>query len=180
MPHGDHEVRSGEDVQFAELDLFGRIEVAGGPQDDEQRVVVAFQFAALVGLDGVLDGQFVQAEEFTQLGEIVRVGLIEADPRHRLGVRPEQAGCLGQRRGAGHPLAGDVDGVARDGARRLFRGDGHLLGNGEAVSVAALRRFADEGTLGAHHGALDLFRDGDEPFEGRQPVEGEFGISSWD
>ncbi|MPM38375.1 hypothetical protein SDC9_85004 [bioreactor metagenome] len=171
MPHGDHEVRPGEDVQFAELDFFGRVEVPGRPQDDEEGVVVAFQLAALVGLDGILDGQFMQPEQVAQLDEIVRVGLIEADPRHRFGIRPEQGCCFGQRCRAGDALAGDVDRVAGDGARGLFRGDGDLLGNGEAVSVAALGRLADEGTVGAHHGALDLFRDRDEPSGGRQPAE---------
>ena len=76
MAHRQHEILAGEDVQLAELNLFNIIEIACGPQHHEQGVVVAFELAALVGDDGVLNGQLVQLEQLAQLGEVFGVRLI--------------------------------------------------------------------------------------------------------
>lgn len=48
VPDGDAEVRANKDVEFAEFDLFPGIQVAGCPQDDEQRLAVAFELGPLV------------------------------------------------------------------------------------------------------------------------------------
>ena len=65
-----------EDVDLAELDLLDVVEVGGRAKDDEQRVAVALELGPLVGDDGVLDGDLVQAE---LLG-------------HRAGAAPRPAG----------------------------------------------------------------------------------------
>ncbi len=44
VPDGDHEVGAHEDVQFAEIDLLGRVQIAGRAQDDEECVAVALSF----------------------------------------------------------------------------------------------------------------------------------------
>ncbi len=62
MADRDHEVRADEDVEFAEVDLLGRVQVTGRAQDDEERVAVAFQLGALVCLHRVLDRERVQVE----------------------------------------------------------------------------------------------------------------------
>ena len=59
---GDDEVGADEDVDLAELDLLDVVEVARRAQDHEERVAVALELGPLVGDDGVLDGQLVQAE----------------------------------------------------------------------------------------------------------------------
>lgn len=79
---GDHEVGSDEDVQLAEVDLLGRVQVAGCAQHHEQGVAVAFQLGSLVSLQRVLDRQRVQVELF---GDGQQLGLgrpVQADPRH--------------------------------------------------------------------------------------------------
>lgn len=62
MADRDQEVAADEDVQLAEVDLLLGVEVAGGAQDDEERLAVALQLGALMGLQCVLDGQLVQVE----------------------------------------------------------------------------------------------------------------------
>ncbi len=59
MPDGDGEVRSDEHVDFPELDLLRRVEVAGGSQHNELDVAVAFQFRPLVAGERVLDREVV-------------------------------------------------------------------------------------------------------------------------
>ncbi|GHD61566.1 hypothetical protein GCM10010317_055520 [Streptomyces mirabilis] len=54
--------------------------VDGGPHDEEEGVVVAFQLGALVGVEGVLDGQGVQAEGARDGLELVLGGFVQADP----------------------------------------------------------------------------------------------------
>ena len=51
-----------EDVDLAELDLLGVVEIGRGAQHDEQRVAVALQLWPLVGNDRVLDRYLVEAE----------------------------------------------------------------------------------------------------------------------
>ena len=66
MPHREHEVGAHEDVDLAELDLLGVIEVARRSKDDEKRVPVALELRPLVSDDRVLDGELVELE---RLGE---------------------------------------------------------------------------------------------------------------
>ncbi len=62
VANGDDEVGANEDVELAELDRLSRVEVAGGAQDDEERAIVALQLRPLVGFDGILHRELVQAE----------------------------------------------------------------------------------------------------------------------
>ena len=83
MPDRHHEVRAGEYVQLAELDLLGLVEVAGRPQHGEQGVAVALQLGALVRRDRVLHGQRVQAELRRRPPRSPSsVGPVQADPGH--------------------------------------------------------------------------------------------------
>ena len=79
---GEHEVRSDEDVDLAELDLLVLVEVGGRAQHDEQRVAVALELRPLVGDDRVLDRDLVEAE---LLGDGQELGFgrpEQPDPRH--------------------------------------------------------------------------------------------------
>ena len=98
---GEHEVRADEHVDLAELDLLDLVQVAGGAQHHEQGVAVAFQLGSLVGDDGVLDRQLVQAELLGD-GQQLRLGRpVEPDPGHRARLvaqapgrpRPPSRGC---------------------------------------------------------------------------------------
>ena len=82
MPDRDDEVRADEEVDLAELDLLDGVDVARGPQHDEQGVAVALELRALVGDDRVLDGQLVQLELVGQRGQLVLVGAVQPDPGH--------------------------------------------------------------------------------------------------
>ena len=60
---GDHEALAEEDHDLADLDELVAVDVARGLEHDEQRVAaVDLELGALVGVDGVLDGQRVQLE----------------------------------------------------------------------------------------------------------------------
>ncbi|MNI79946.1 hypothetical protein D3C73_1364390 [compost metagenome] len=82
VPDGHYEVWSGEDVQFAELNSFGFVQVAGRPQYREQVVVVAFKFGSLVRRDGVFHGEFVEPELLGHGGHLLLGGTIQPDPSH--------------------------------------------------------------------------------------------------
>ena len=60
---GDHEALAEEDHDLADLDELVAVDVARGLEHDEERVAaVDLELGALVGVDGVLDGQRVQLE----------------------------------------------------------------------------------------------------------------------
>lgn len=86
-------------MELAELDLLLGVEVAGGAQDDEEGVAVALQLGALVGLKGVLDGEFVEVELRCQGVEFGLGGAVQADPRHAVGLFAQLPEGLGQRGG---------------------------------------------------------------------------------
>ena len=67
-------LRADEDVHLAELDRLRLVEVPGRAQDAEQRVAVALELRALMGVDRVLDGELVQVELARDRGELLRVG----------------------------------------------------------------------------------------------------------
>ena len=93
VPHGDREVRAEEQVQLAELDLLGRVEVPRGLEDDEQRVAVPLELRPLVGLDRVLDGELGQVVQLGQLTELLRLGPVEPEPGQPvLALRPAPRG----------------------------------------------------------------------------------------
>ena len=59
---GDHEVGADEHHQLADLDDLVTVDVPGRLEHDEQAVAVPLELRALVGVDGVLDGERVQVE----------------------------------------------------------------------------------------------------------------------
>lgn len=83
---GDHELRSREDVDLAELDGLRLIDIARGPKHEEQALAVALQLGTLVRLHGVLDGERVQIKLARDLVELLRVRAIQADPRNAVPV----------------------------------------------------------------------------------------------
>lgn len=96
MADRDQEVRADEDVELGEVDLLLGVEVAGGAQDDEEGVAVALQLGALMGLQGVLDGEFVEVELG---GQGVQFGLrrtVQADPGHPVGLLAQLPEGLGE------------------------------------------------------------------------------------
>ena len=56
------------------------VDVADGLEHQEQRTGVAVELGPLVGVHRVLDGQFVQTEELRNVGHLVGVRLVQADP----------------------------------------------------------------------------------------------------
>lgn len=111
VPDRHHEGRADEHVQLAEFDGLRRVEVASRLQDDEQRVVVPLELGPLVGLDGVFDGQLVQAELAREGLELAAVRAVETDPRHPVGLRAKALVGLGQRGGTVGAGARDVHGA---------------------------------------------------------------------
>lgn len=96
VPDGDEEVPAGEAHHLTGLDDLAAgvepvvVEVVDGLEDREERVVIALQLGPLVGLDGVLHGQWVQPELAGDTGELVLGRLVQADP-HEARVPAHQA-----------------------------------------------------------------------------------------
>lgn len=150
MSDGDEEVPAGEAHHLTGLDDLAAgvepvvVEVVDGLEDREERVVVALQLGPLVGLDGVLHGQWVQPELAGDTGELVLGRLVQADP-HEARVPAHQAHRLlrGERALGLHTAAVAVDGAVDDrGGRRRVAGG--------VVRGAAL--LAQRGTGGTDHG----------------------------
>ena len=116
---GDDEVGADEDHDLAGLDdLAGLghrlvLDVVHRLEDQEQRLVVAFQLRPLVGVHRVLDGQFVQAEHVGDGLHLVFVGFVQPDPHEGFLALGLELVHLVERRGvgvlAGQPLAVEVD-----------------------------------------------------------------------
>lgn len=116
MSHGEHEVAADEDMQLPEIDLFGVVEVARGAQDDEEGAAVALQLGALVGLQGVLDGEGVEVEFRRQGEQFVAAGAVQADPGEGAGggaLLPER---LGERVMGADPVSVAVENGVDDAA----------------------------------------------------------------
>jgi hypothetical protein len=120
VAHRDDEVGPREDVQLAELDGLGLVDVAGGAQHAEQGLAVPLQLRPLVRVDGVLDRQLVKPELVGQARELLLGGGDEPDPRDaaRAPARVAEGGGVCGRLD-GHAVA--VDGAADDHAPTLPR-----------------------------------------------------------
>ena len=107
VAHGDDGRLVDEQHHLAELEDLVAVDVAGGLEHDEDGVAVAVELGALVGMEGVLDGEGMEVPE---LGHLVELGLRrvgEADPREAP-FRGPIGGGLGQVRRAGPPDAAVV------------------------------------------------------------------------
>ncbi len=80
VAHGHQVVASGEQEQFAELDLLPLVDVAGGGDDRQQAVVVALDLRAVVLLAGVVDGQLGQVEGVADRVELGLARHPQAEP----------------------------------------------------------------------------------------------------
>ena len=92
MPDGDHEVVAHEDVDLAGLDGVVLVDVPERLEHQEEAVVVVVQLRALVGVDGVLDRERVQAERLRHVAELGLGRLVEPHPHEVarvLRARPE-------------------------------------------------------------------------------------------
>ncbi len=136
---GEYEVAADEDVDFAEVDLFDVVEVAGGAQHHEQRVAVAFEFGPLVGDDRVFHGQFVQPELLGH-GQQLRLGRpVQADPGHGVGLLAQLLVGFGEAGWAVDPVAVAVD---RRPDHTLFRWGRRGGGSGVHRQFGRRRRMA--------------------------------------
>ena len=101
----DDEVGSDEDHDLAGLDDFaGQVHRLVGNvidrlQDQEQRVVVAFDLGSLVGVHGILDRQCVQAVDLGNCLHLELVGFMQSDPDERLAAFGQQIAGPYQRAG---------------------------------------------------------------------------------
>ena len=121
VPDGDHEVRADEDVDLAGLDGVVLVDVPERLEDDEERVAVALDLGALVGVAGVLDRERVQVEgRRRSAGAPRRSGrgcpIHWKSPRPHGHARVPEAGVLVVE-GDAHALV--VEGVVDDHAVRL-------------------------------------------------------------
>jgi hypothetical protein len=113
VAHGNHEVFSHEDVDFAELDPLLLVQVTGGLEHDEEGLPVALQLGPLVSLSCVLDRQPVQAELPGYGRELLLRRPVESDPSHPV-LAPDCLICLLQGAWLSGAMAVDVDGVVHD------------------------------------------------------------------
>jgi hypothetical protein len=116
VTHGDHEAAGGEHVQLAELDRLGVVDVARRTKYAEQRLAVALELGALMGLHGVLDRPLMEVELPRDGGELFLAREVQGDPRHPVAVfaRDGHAGHIGR---LGHPSANAVYGSIDDHVR---------------------------------------------------------------
>ncbi len=77
VPHRDHEVGTDEHVDLAGLDGVLLVDVPERLEDQEEAVLVALELGPLVGLDRVLDGQRVQAEDLGDRVQLRLLGLVQ-------------------------------------------------------------------------------------------------------
>ncbi|CAM5296412.1 hypothetical protein SPURM210S_04100 [Streptomyces purpurascens] len=82
----DDEVGAGEDHDLAGVDdLAGRgqlgvLDIGDGLEDGEEDVAVLLDLGTLVGVDGVLDGERVQTEQFRDAGDLRLARFVQAQP----------------------------------------------------------------------------------------------------
>src|SRR5215813_13683485 len=89
VPHGDDELRREEDADLSELDLLPLVHVASAPQDGELDVaVVLLELRTQVEGLRVLDRELVQSEPATNLVELLRRGLGQAQPNEAVPSAP--------------------------------------------------------------------------------------------
>ncbi len=134
VAHRDREVLADKDHDLAGLhDLAGQVHrivghVVDGFEHQEQRVVVALQFGALMGENRVLGCQRVQPKNGGDTVHLGRVGFVQPDPDEAPLAGPTGVAHRGQRRGGGvaarlaYPV--EVDAAVDDDLchrpRRLF------------------------------------------------------------
>ena len=161
VAHGDHEVASDEDHDLAGLDdLAGHghrlvLDVVHGLEHQEQRVVVALEFGALVGVHGVFDREFVQPEDDGDGLHLVFVGFVKTYPHEGGDAVLLEFLHLGQGGGVG-VLAGQPAAVGIDATVDHRPRDGHV--NRVRVEVAS-RRLAGlniDGCRARNDGMRDL------------------------
>ncbi len=78
-------MRARDDVAVAGKDMgFDKLQLAVLAHrrigDDKQRIAEGFQLGAAVFFQGVFDGQFMQVELALQVGQLLGIGLFQADP----------------------------------------------------------------------------------------------------
>jgi hypothetical protein len=80
LAHRDHEPRSEEDADLAELDLLALVHVVRSSQDDEAHVVVALELRPQVEGLRVLDSELVEVEALLNLLELLGLRLEHPEP----------------------------------------------------------------------------------------------------
>ena len=82
-----HEIAvTDEDVGFTEGDA--ALDQLRRARDDEQGLAILLDLGPLMGVVGVLDGEFVQVELLLHRAEQRHVGLVQPDPDHMAGLGP--------------------------------------------------------------------------------------------
>ena len=110
MADGDHVAAPDEQVRLAEGDA--PVHHLSRPGDDEQRLAVLFELGPLMGLEGVLDGEFMQAELYLNLPQKIEAGLVQADPDHMPGLARPLPGLVDGN--LGHAPAARISGRGDD------------------------------------------------------------------
>ena len=116
----DGEIVVDEEVNFTELDGLELIVVDRRLENHEERAVVGLQLWALVGLDGVFDGEFVEVVLPTHRLELCLVRLVESDPGEGTRSTVSREGALEfERLGFTHAslIVGGIDDHARGASK---------------------------------------------------------------
>jgi hypothetical protein len=81
VAHRDYELRADKDPDLPEEDRLRLVHIPRRPQHEEERVAVALELRALMGIDGVLDRQLVQVELARDGRELLAARLVQPQPR---------------------------------------------------------------------------------------------------
>ena len=116
----DDEAVADEHVDLAHLDLLGLVDVAGGLEHDEDRLVVHLELGSLVRVQSVLDGELVELELAPDDVELFVGRLVETEPDEGV-LALTGCGHIGEGELTGLALPAlvqrAIDGVRRGGAR---------------------------------------------------------------
>jgi hypothetical protein len=91
VAHSDDELRADKDCDLAERDGFRLVDIARGPKDDEQRFAVALQLRTLMGLDRVLDREFMRSNASATAANSSSLG--SYSPSHAIASPALHAAC---------------------------------------------------------------------------------------
>jgi hypothetical protein len=107
-----------EEQNLSQFDYLHRIDVPGRFEYHEQGVVVDVELGALVGVDGILNCQFVEPELFAYRFELLLGWFVEPDPAKGLAVFARFQRAL-QDKGLGPALALGIESGVDDHLRKL-------------------------------------------------------------
>jgi hypothetical protein len=100
VAYGDDVIRANKNVQLTEFNDFGRVDIAGGPQDNEKTIAVTFDFCPLVANECIFNGEVMEVKFFGYRCQFFRRWAVEPHPAHATvflhGLKRELQACGGR------------------------------------------------------------------------------------